>query len=540
MAEILKRKFDEIENESEQDDDRKISERGAGPSDSVTTVVNSALQKEIEKIERLFIDPVARAKREKYWIKKLTILLSETEMKEFNTNKHNKWKYDSIRTATNKSFQPVDPNKGKEKTISMVIQMFNERKYNERTDFLNGVPYALDSKKQTDFWEAQNKEKISPRFRKILIQLPDNQPDKYSPSYNKMQQRSISSENLVKNKKAGNDKNSEAQIGHDQRNALEACAIFLLVQLFELHITDFKTNYKTYYAFDGLQTDFFIRKHTWPADQFVSLQMKSAQVKFGKPTFYFLKPNQYDDSIYCVGAGIQNYEKNETPTDFNDVSCDGATIFEFFNIGKSQNLLPTPGVSYASLENQRIYVSHANLKNEFADPKPFLENMLDKFETWPKHTFEEIMFRDVGDKMTPECKTEKLGLEALNTILSRFGSKLCAPRRQNETVDTYFTKIGGTNVAISNKTSSIINGDPKQRRFPLNTAPNSNFCDVVIAWYQDQPSKFAVIPADVVYTSGLQNYCWNETSLSPNVRIFDTSEEDGLALFNYLCTFKTF
>jgi hypothetical protein len=85
------------------------------------------------------------------------------------------------------------------------------------------------------------------------------------------------------------------------------------------------------------------------------------------------------------------------------------------------------------------------------------------------------MYQDIGDKMSPTHKIEKLGLEVLHNILSRFGRKLNAPRRQNETVDSFIKKTDGTMVAISHKTASICNKDPKQRAFQLHAAPNTTF-----------------------------------------------------------------
>jgi hypothetical protein len=118
--------------------------------------------------------------------------------------------------------------------------------------------------------------------------------------------------------------------------------------------------------------------------------MKSASIQFGIQTTYHLKSNDYDNSIYCVAVGMQNLNI-KTPSDCNDVLYD-ATMFEMFDVGRSQNLNPNPGITYKSLENHRMYFSHRNLKGELANPKPFLEGMIAKFETWPKHSYDEIMF----------------------------------------------------------------------------------------------------------------------------------------------------
>jgi hypothetical protein len=70
--------------------------------------------------------------------------------------------------------------------------------------------------------------------------------------------------------------------------------------------------------------------------------------------------------------------------------------------------------------------------------------------------------------MPPSVKIEVLGLQVLDRIVSQFGSKsrLHAPRRQNETVDTFFTKIDGTTVAISNKIASIKYENPNTAKKP--------------------------------------------------------------------------
>ncbi len=515
-----KRKIEEINSESEEE------RNGAEPS----------LSDDIVQIETKYLDPSARAEREKKWKKKLTILLSETEMLEYVTNKHELWRKEAIRRLEISNDQPEDPNFGLVKTIPMVIQLFLDRGYGQRQDFLGGVPYSPDHPKQIEYWNSQQ---IQPTFRKILINMPDGQPDKVSPDNSMMQQYSISADNLEKHKKAKKVKISESKMDTGQMHVIEATAIKLFVNLLEQHIPTFVEDYEIVYAFDGLQTDFFIRKNSWEEDKFVSLQMKSSNIQFGLKNTYNLKSKRYDNSIYCVAVGIQNL-KTKTPLDCNDVSYD-ATMFEMFDVGRSRSLNPSPGIRYKSLENQRLYLSHSSLKGELANPKPFLQAMLAKFETWPKHSYDKIMFIDIGEKISPKNKTEKLGLQVLDRIVSQFGSKsrLNEPRRQNETVDSFFTKTDGTMVAISNKTASIQSGNPKQRYFKLTAAaPNHNFCDVVVAWYPDLSSKFAVISSAVVYTNDLHGtYSWNENSRSPNVRIFnDTAQDDGLAFFKYLCS----
>ncbi len=111
--------------------------------------------------------------------------------------------------------------------------------------------------------------------------------------------------------------------------------------------------------------------------------MKRVQIKFGTPSSDTLKQNQYDHShsYYCYGVVMQKFTK-KTPSDCNVIACD-ATIFEIFDVGKSQGLNPYPGIFFASLENHRLYLSHSNLEDELADPRPFLQSMLAKVETWP-------------------------------------------------------------------------------------------------------------------------------------------------------------
>ncbi len=130
MAEIHKRKIEEINSESEEE------RNGAEPSLSDAMV----------QIETKYLDPSARAEREKNWKQKLTILLSETEMLEYFTNKHELWR------------------------------------------------------KEAYYWNSQQKQ---PKLRKILINMPDGQ-DKVFPEYNAMQQKSISADNLEKNIKEKN------------------------------------------------------------------------------------------------------------------------------------------------------------------------------------------------------------------------------------------------------------------------------------------------------------------------------------------------
>ena len=134
----------------------------------------------------------------------------------------------------------------------------------------------------------------------------------------------------------------------------------------------------------------------------------------------------------------------------------------------------------------------------------------------------------VNKKISKTKPPEVLGLTELAKVLTG----LKPPWRQNETVDSVWADMG-----ISNKTSTINNGDPKQRYFLLKVHKYDHFCHWVIASYggDDNYKKVAVIEAAIAYRNGKTKFGWNESkpSTMKHVKLFNL-ETQGEALRKYL------
>ena len=433
---------------------------------------------------------------------KLLHPLSDDEWAEYVANMEKRKADQNVRNADARAVVMSTIPKGTRFTLNLAIHRYNEYCAGK------GVPLPVDHPVQLEYWYDVQKA-ITPKNRKIKVSV--NGIIKESSSVDNMK-KSVPAKMSDARIKAGSAKKSIAFMGQDQKHAVEGCAINLLLEKLKEMVGD-EWNFEPVY--DGLQADVLARHTTFPMGEYVPIQLKSAQIQFGKNTGYNFSESKYEPWMYCIGIGIRGYS-NKTPISFDDVLVPGAKVYEMWDLGQCATLKPCPATEYSSLEKtKRCFFMHD--AEGFVKPKAFMEQMISNLTTW-KHRFtrDQILYEmDVVNKKINSIKIpEVLGLKALAVALPG----LRAPWRQNETVDSVWDDIG-----ISNKTAGI-NGKQLQRRFDLKNHKYDSFALWVIASYADcDYQKVAVIPASIVYGCGNKSFCWNEASRSSmkDVTLFD-------------------
>ena len=145
-------------------------------------------------------------------------------------------------------------------------------------------------------------------------------------------------------------------------------------------------------------------------------------------------------------------------------------------------------------------------------------------------------------------ETEMRGMQAVSEALIPFEPR--AALRQNETVDILFwnrlnsegilsSDLSALSVRVSLKTASYnhLNKDTGEYSgfyFPLNNAPNSDHCDIVIAVRFDLPGRKKAIAVYVfdakdVYSTGIKTFHWNKSSHAD--KMFDMTSQTGRDAF---------
>ena len=470
------------------------------------------------------VEPVVGLKRKR---PNLLHELREEEEKEYEKNND---AFNENRKAQNvdaRSRVPPSVEKGTLTTLPIAITVFETRLVGK------GIPLPPDHPRQIKFWEEQKE--ITPSKRKILYtDLEGNV--KHSLSVHNIKMRGTSAEVAAERKAAGHVKTSAAQMGRDQMHALEGCAIHLLLAHIKTVLDKEEcAEWSFEPVFDGLRADLMAHHSSFP-EVYVPIQIKSAQIQFGKQTNYSLQKGNYEDWMYCISIGIRNYVLVE-PENVDDTNVPGAKIYEMWDLGVCVNLQPRPATTYGPVEPaKRCFFIHD--AEGYAKPDAFIRQMLENIKAW-KHRFtsDQILYDTevVNKKKIDEKKKKEVrGLAELAKALPG----LRAPWRQNETVDSVWERMG-----ISNKTASIANKIPTQRFFMLKVHKYDHFCHWVIASYEDKNrpdknyKKVAVIPAASVYRNENKYFCWNElkSSTMKDVKLFDL-ETEGDALRKHLLT----
>ena len=453
--------------------------------------------------------------------------LADSEMEEYVKTKDDFNKKQNARNADSKSRVKSSVKKGALVTLLIAIVIF--------TEFLNGkgVPLPADHVRQIEFWDEQEKKNIPASKRKIWY--TDLQGDvKLSPTVSVMKTSGTSAAVAVERKAAGSAQMSATHMGHDERHAIEGCAINLLLAHIKKILGDEAwAEWSFEPVFDGLQADLMARHTSFPEGMYVPIQIKSAQIEFGKQTNHNLKKDQYENWMYCIAIGIRNYVLVE-PESVDDTDVPSAEIYEVWDMGVCANLNPSPAIAYGPVETaKRCFFMHD--AKDYAKPEDFILQMIENIKNWGEEkmfTRHKILYdmEVVNKKITPKKIPEVLGLTELSKVLPG----LKPPWRQNETVDSVWEDMG-----ISNQTATMSNGDPNQRYFLLGVHKYDHFCHWVIASYGGDHNykKVAVIPAAIVYRNGNKGFYWNESkpATMEHVKLF-TLETQAEALCEYLRT----
>jgi hypothetical protein len=139
----------------------------------------------------------------------------------------------------------------------------------------------------------------------------------------------------------------------------------------------------------------------------------------------------------------------------------------------------------------------------------------------------------------PSKQIELLGMKAVHDALIPFQPR--APLRQGETVDIMFTQSEDTNclVRVSLKTAEYhhLNQQTKAYsgfQFKLMKAPNSDYCDIVIAVQFNVQNRRQAVSAYVfdakdVYNINHKAFCWNKSAHQD--KKFDLTNESGCFAF---------
>ena len=412
----------------------------------------------------------------------------------------------------------------------------------------NGAdPYPADSVEQIEHWNEQKRKKIGPSKRTLLMDITGckHSTKEYSPTINKMQAQGKTVEKAAERKREGYEALSRAQMGRNQTNAVEGNAIHLLLALFQL-VASF-CDWEVMPVFDGNEADFAMHKKDWPLDLWVPVQMKSvSECIAGKKVTYSLRKGDYPN-VFCVCVGLQGYvHRTDDVAGPNDIAnAPGCSIAEIWNIGSCNiietSLNPQFGMPYSKLSaDRRLHFHGATDEAKLA----FATTLLRDIEAWPRMERRRILYEfspAINPAVPTKCKTEKAGFAAVDAALRAHGLYVAPVWRQNECVDYAVASVetGNPIVFVSGKTGSVTNGKDTQRYFHDRGAVNKRFCDVVVASYAGAHHKVAVMSRDTAYVEGMENFCWNEESVKPGVRVFEDIRIPavGKAFVDHLLTF---
>lgn len=414
-------------------------------------------------------------------------------------------------------------------TVSLDVAI---EKYNYY--YRHGTALPNDDETQIKFWNEQT----VPNCRKrILVNV--NGKIKSSTSVNNMRALQVEeSRNECINIRS--DKSSKKLMGHIQYNVMESCSFFRFLEECIKYYPSFTQECTIIPMFDGLLSDFMFCHNSFPPNEGVLIQLKSASIRFGTSTSYQFKEGKYPDWMYCMAIGILDYSHNKNPSDCNDTNA-GGKVYEVWDIGKCCGFLgPTPAKQYKSLEpSKRCFFFYNGYDTDiYKSPSNFIKNWINNLVTWPQRiTLERAYFdyNEINSNFTKQKIVEMLGIQSISKVVDR----VTAPWRQNETVDSIIW-VNDVCTTISNKTAKKSKNKYYQRCFPLNCHKNFHFCDWVIASYKDEDyQKVAVIPAYIVYQKYRKSFWWNENNTfemkNKNVRLFDF-RKDSLSFREYIST----
>jgi hypothetical protein len=332
--------------------------------------------------------------------------------------------------------------------------------------------------------------------------------------------------------------------GRNQTNAVESCAICLLIRFCRLMIDTFDRDWEVAPVYDGQLADFMMRRREWPPGQWVPVQMKSvSECVIGKSTNYTRIRGRYP-GVFVVCVGMIGYvHRTVDVVGPNDIAnAPECSLGEMWNVGSctntpANNFIPTFGVPYSQIStDRRLHFYSAPIEFQ----RFFAEKLLGDIEKWPQQTHNQILF----DMKNPYHKTkiEKDGFKVVDVALLLAGLSLKPVWRQGETVDYQIERIetpGQPLVFVSGKTGTLKTNDPKQVCFLLRKAVNKHLCNVVIASYSGAYHKVAVMSHNTVYIEGSKTFNWNENHLKPGVRIFEDIRipETARAFADHVLTF---
>jgi len=265
---------------------------------------------------------VAVTKKRKQCEPKFLHPLTAEEREEYDTNTRARNDSQRERNAAGRARVETTVKKGALVSLESAIVTYN--------DFCagKGIPLPADDPRQIEFWESQ---KCYNSYKKIRV-VVNGEITESSPVC-KMKTQGTTKALNAERKVEKAQKTSDANMFHDQLNALEGCAIHLFLALLKEHCPEELKEWTFKPVFDGLQADVMAHHTSFPEGMYVPIQFKGAQTKFGKQTNYSLTKGQYEDWMYCIAIGVRDYLYNHYPLGYDDTYVDGARIYEIWDLG---------------------------------------------------------------------------------------------------------------------------------------------------------------------------------------------------------------
>lgn len=264
---------------------------------------------------------------------------------------------------------------------------------------------------------------------------------------------------------------------------------------------------------DQLLSDFLVR--TKGTDLWSAIQVKSSIVHEDADTAYRIKQSdgegKYKHQV-ILAVGLAPGCTRPSSSVFENVS--DVEVKELFLYNRAGAMLNKTLEPYP---RRKMDDKYGDTRYVFGfDSEQRLNNMRENFKAYvnknSKWTKSDAWF---GLELNPGIEKLQHYGEVLNNkaLANLIGiENLRAPMAQNECVDV-IAIIDKQEIRISLKTCSVASNC---FFFHKRAAPNSHFCDVVLAFYHDKTTKerthVSVLSSKDVYCKGTKNFCWSPSS----------------------------
>jgi hypothetical protein len=325
-------------------------------------------------------------------------------------------------------------------------------------------------------------------------------------------------ENLIANQKTGSEKLRKNGMGQPQTNSIEAAAFNIFLEYAESLLGEKMKSYEFEPILDCLYCDYAIRNVNWPSGQYAMLQIKGANVKYGKPISYNVRNYRSDIFVVCIGIrDLVRKEIRENPND-ND-SCKLAEVYFIGNAKGITNFSPVLGVkseAYKGFAHFVCFDKDKTTSKMIQQNRQLILDILNEIEKLPRYTLDQINFdfENINKNWSKEMKVEKKGIQATILVLRDFGIIYKAPFIQNQTIDVILyllTKNMSWNISF--KTASVVGKTGFS--FDKKSHPQDHLVDIVIVVYQTEPysmifDRLSIIDGRRVYEDSTYNsFCWS-------------------------------